>query len=107
VEPVADLRFLEVAKPGVEPLQVLHARKPRVLGDPRRLGQRQGLGREVPGAAGVGGLGERQLVQQHLEVAQRPVALGPRERRGEVVEDDGLRPPLGLRPLAGSLTMKG
>ncbi len=108
VQPVADLRFLQLAEPGVD------AREQRVLvALPGRRGHAQFLVQAVLDDGVEDGPAQQLraprvhhqrlvvLVHLPLQVLQRPVVLGARERRHQVVDDHGLRAALGLAALAG------
>ena len=64
-------------------------------------GQGQDLLAQHPESARVHAGGLEVLVDEQLQLRERSVGLGPGERRGEVVDDDRLRPALGLGALAG------
>ena len=114
VQPVTDLRFLDLAKIGVEPAQQAFAR--RVVGGPR---QAQLLVQPVaqhpvedvlaqpPCAPRVQRQGLGMLVHLPFEPLQRAVGLGARHRRHQVVDHDGLSAPLGLRAFAGVVDDEG
>ncbi|MCL6708413.1 hypothetical protein M8R20_15535 [Pseudomonas sp. R2.Fl] len=104
VQPVADLHLLEIAEIGVEFFQRRIFRL--ALGDAGILVEAD-VGDQVEDLF----LQELQppriaarrlviLVDQRLQVLERPVALGPRQRRRQVVDDHRAGPALGLRALA-------
>ena len=111
MQPIADLRLLELAQISVDRHQA--ARRPRRRrARPTRDGSPSSRSRSAARAA-VRISRRKQLrarriererlvvlVDQPLEIAQRAVALGARQRRHQVVDDHRLRPALGLRALA-------
>ena len=90
-----------VVEDGVK-IRVAFARQHTGVGiQPRRRHQRQDLAAQVPHPPRIDPRRQVVLVHQRLQLAQRPVALRPRQWRRQVVDDHRLRPPLGLRALAG------
>ena len=104
MQPVPDLQLLDVAEMGIERGQPLGQRCIRA--DPQvRLEAEPGAAvQDLPGkmveAPRVQALGLRILVEKLLELAERTVALGPGQRRRQVIDDNGARPPLRLGTLA-------
>ena len=103
MEAVADLRFLEVAQEIVDLLERLGLvrRQADILGDPRIAREVEDAAAQAREAAPVHAACRVVLVQQRLEVFERTIGLGARQRRHEVVDDDGAGAALGLRTLAG------
>ena len=107
VQPVANLRLLDLAQIGVEPLQQAVARG--VVGGPR---QPQFLVQAFPQrachdvfaqqarTARVERQGLVVLVHLALDLLQRAIGLGARHRRHQVIDDHGLGAPLGLAAFA-------
>ena len=103
MQPVADLRLLEVAEERVDCLQRLALVRPErhIPVDPR-------IPREIEDALAqrsqpspVHARGRVILVEQRLEVLQRPIALGPCQRRHQMIDDHRPRPAFRLRAFAG------
>ena len=57
------------------------------------------LQRREPAAVEAGG--EIVLIDQRFEILERSIGLGPRQRRRQMIDDDGRGAPLGLRAFAG------
>ena len=114
MQAIADLRFLDLAQVGVEPLQQGFA-----LGIGRRFLETEFLVQALaqhagqhafaqqPGALGIERQGLAVFVQLALELLQRSVGFGARHRRHQVVDDDGLGAALGLRAFAGVVDDEG
>ena len=90
MQPVADLRFLEIAEIGVELLQigfVIAASSPhRGRAGSSRVRSRMSRFSEAMRRA-VEPEGEIILIDQRLEVLERPVGLGARQRRRQMIDD--------------------
>ena len=114
VQPVADLRLFQLAQVGIQPFQQRLA-----LGVVGRWGKAQvfvqavlqHVGQDVLaqplGAPGVERQGLDVLVHLAFQLQQRAVGFGAGERGHQVVDDDGLRAPLGLAALAGVVDDEG
>ena len=109
VQPVADLRLFQLAQIGVDALQngvVAHRLAGCGLGQVQLFQQvllahgLQDLPAQQHGAAGIDEQGVVVLVHQALQVLHGAVVLGPRQRRHQVIDDDRLAAPLGLRAFA-------
>ena len=105
VEPVADLEILQLAQKAVELAQglrlILAGGDGAIAVDAGGAGALQDLGGERRDTARVTAQRVVIFVDQPLELGLRAIAAGAGQGRGQMVDDDGLRPPLGLRPLAG------
>ncbi len=105
MEPVADLQFLQLAEEPVELFerarQILAGGDAAIPVDPGGAGALEDLGGERRDAARVAARGLVILVDQALQLGLRAIAAGPRQGRGQMVDDDRLRAPLGLAPLTG------
>jgi len=104
VQTVADLHFLEVAEIGVEfferGLLRLVADNAGVLVEADIGDEVEDLSLEQFQPTWIAARGLVIFVDQRLQVLQRPVALGARQRWGQVVDDDRGCPALGLGALA-------
>ena len=105
MQAVADLKLLHLAQKGVElgqrVVRVVRYREAAVPIEPEIRRSRQDLLAQQLRAARVEAFRLGVLIDQRLDLAQRSRPLGPGERRGEVVDDDGRGAPLGRRALAG------
>ena len=100
MQPVADLQFLQLAE---KPVELAQRRGGLVAGvdaaiavEPGGAGAFQDLRGERRDAALIALRRLVILVDQPLELGLRPVAAGAGQRRGQMIDDDRLRPPLGL-----------
>jgi hypothetical protein len=105
VQPVADLRFLQLAQVGIDTREhrvvlLFRARHAQLFDQVLRAHRREDLRAQHLGAARIDQQRVVVLVDLALQVLQRTVVLRARERRHQVVDDDRLRAPLGLRALA-------
>jgi hypothetical protein len=103
MQPVADLRFLQLAQVGIDARQhriVFRARHAQLLDQVLRPHGREDLRAQHLCAPRIDQQRVVVLVDLALQVLQRAVVLGARERRHQVIDDDRLRAPLGLRALA-------
>ncbi len=111
VQTVADLHFLEIAEIGIELLQrlvfALALGDASIAVETDICDEIEDLLAEKPNAAWIATGRLVIFVDQRLQILQRPVALGPRQRRGQMVDDDSAGPALGLRALAGIVDDKG
>ena len=108
MQPVPDLRVLDLAEPPVDVQQevvelgvVRSVVEPEVVVEFRRLEQRPDLRTHRGKLRRVHRRDLRVLVEKLFEPGDVAVALGTRHRRDEVVDDRRVRAPLGLRALAG------
>ncbi len=105
MQAVADLQFLQLAQEPVELLQragqILAGGDAAIAVDPGGAGALEDLGGERRDAARVAARGLIILVDQALQLGLRAVAAGARQGRGQMVDNDRLRAPLGLAALAG------
>lgn len=114
VQAVADLRVLHLAQPPVHvqdevvELGVVGAVvQPEVVVESRGLDERPDLRADRGQLRRVHRGDGRVLVEELFEAGDVAVGLGAGHRRDHVVDEDGVRPALGLRPLPGSLTRNG
>ncbi len=109
MQAIADLRLFQLAEIGVELRQIALglAGKPCIHGKAGHIRERQDLAAQVVDAAGIDAGGLVIFIDQRLEIAQRAIAFGAGERRGQVIDDDNLRAALGLRALAGIVDDEG
>ena len=105
VQAAADLHLLQLAEVAVQLRErrvvVVGGLDPAVAVQPDVGGQGQDLLAQHLQPARVHPGGLEVLVDQQLQLRQRAVGPGPGQRRREMVDDDRLRPPLGLGALAG------
>ena len=114
MQPVADLQLLQVAEMGVELAErgvwpSSAAAMPQSLSKPAAARELQDLlAQQTCSGAGSRPDGLVIFVDQPLEIRERAVGLGARQRRRQMIDDDGRGcgawPAL---PSPGSLTMKG
>ena len=112
VQAVADLHFLEVAEIGVELLAAPCPRRrswsmPASLVEADVAHEVEDLLAEQPQPARIDAGRLVIFVDQRLEVLQRPIGFGARQRRRQMVDDDGAVRRLAWVPSPGSLTMNG
>ena len=102
MQPVADLHLLQLAEIIVDRGErvVAPARGPRVAIEPDALGEIEDVALQPLEPARVHAGGKIIFVDQRFELLERSVALRPRQRRRQVIDDGRRDPALGLRPLA-------
>ena len=105
MQPVADLQFLQLAQ---KPVELLQRRRGLFSGcdaaiavDPGRSRALQDFGGERRNPSDIALRRLVILVDQPLDLGLRTVAAGAGQGRGQVIDDDGLRPPFRLTALAG------
>ena len=104
VQAVADLHLLQFAEMGIEGTEggaAVGAGEPEIAVQAVALGEGDDLGGEVVAAAFVDAGGEVVFVDQRLELGERPVDLGARHRRHQMIDDDRRGAALRLAALAG------
>ena len=111
MEAVADLQLLELAQVIVELGQgrilAFAVADTAVAVEPDAAAQFEDRAREIAQAARVHAGRVVILVDELLELGERPVGLGARQGRGQMVDDHRLRAPLGLAALAGVVDDEG
>ncbi len=105
VQAIPDLHFLQLAQIIVELGDGLGlglaAADAAVLIQARLLAELHDVVLEDLEAAGIEVLGFVIFIDQLLEIAERPVAFGPRQRRRQMIDDHGAHAPLGLGAFSG------
>ena len=115
MQAVADLGFLEFAQIGIDAFQQLlvgiglRARSFKAEFAQQILlpGAVQNLLAQHAGAAQIDQQGFVVFVHQTFQLLHGAVVFGARERRHQVVDDDGLAAALGLSPFAGVVDDEG
>ena len=103
MQPVADLRFLELTEESVEPPQrrVVIVGERDIAIEPGIAGEIEDASRQIAQPSPVQSRCRVVLIEQRLEVLQWSIGLGPRQRRHQMVDDHRPGAALCLRPLAG------
>ncbi len=105
MQPVADLHLLQLAEIGIElaerPVRCLADGDAAILVESGGADEFDDLRRERLEAARIAARGREIFVDQALELGDAAIALGARQRRRQMIDDDGLGAPLRLGALAG------
>ena len=111
VEAVADLHLLDLAEITVELAErvvvAVGGRDAAILVEPDGGGKLQDARAQRRTAARIERGGVEELVHQPLQLFQRAMAAGARQRRRQMIDDHRGAPPLGLAALAGIVHDEG